>query len=466
MTRESWTTRTGFILAAVGSAVGLGNVWRFPWMTAENGGSAFLVLYLGLVLFMGVPGLVAEFVIGRRSRRNPVGALSTLSGSDRWGLVGLLPVVTTVLLLSFYSVVGGWILRYFMASATGAYFDAPGAYFDAVAFGPSAVGYHVVFLFATAIIVLAGVRRGIEAATMVMVPAIVVLLVGLAAWGTTLPGAGDGLTYFLSFDAAYLRENFLDVLGAATGQALFTLSVGAGTMVTYASYLGEDRSLPADSAVIAVFNTTVGVIAGLVVFPLLFAQGLPIGESGPGALFVSLATAFSTLPAGRYVAVVFFGVMTLAALSSSISMLELPVAYLVDEHGVDRRRATAGLAAVFLVSGSVNALRPAIFDFVASTLVDLLLSLGLLCFLLFAGWVLGTEALAEFREGTGSFARSLGTPWLCVVGVALPVFLIFTVLTGVLGAVNVSLGSAAVGVLTAALAVAAFATLRRSRSVL
>ncbi|NHN48482.1 sodium-dependent transporter [Halostella sp. JP-L12] len=466
MTRESWTTRTGFILAAVGSAVGLGNVWRFPWMTAENGGSAFLVLYLGLVLFVGVPGLVAEFVIGRRSRRNPVGALSTLSESDRWGIVGLLPVVTTVFLLSFYSVVGGWILRYFVASATGAYFDAPGAYFDAVAFGPSAVAYHVVFLLLTAAIVVAGVRRGIEAATKVMMPAIVVLLVGLAAWGTTLSGSGDGLTYFLSFDAAYLRNNFFDVLGAATGQALFTLSVGAGTMITYASYIGEDRSLPADSAVIAVFNTSVGVVAGLVVFPLLFAQGLPVGESGPGALFVSLASAFSTLPAGRLVAVVFFGVMTLAALSSSISMLELPVAYLVDEHGFGRRRATAAMSSAFLVFGTVNALRPAIFDFVASTLVDLLLSLGLLCFLLFAGWVLGTEAVEEFRNGAGPLGRSLGSPWLYVVGVALPVFLIFTVVTGILGAVNVSLGSTVVVALTAVLAAAAFVALRRSRSVL
>ncbi|WP_135534180.1 MULTISPECIES: sodium-dependent transporter [Halostella] len=466
MTRESWTTRTGFILAAAGSAVGLGNVWRFPWMTAQNGGSAFLMLYLALVLIVGVPGLLAEFVIGRRARRNPVGALSSLSESDRWGVVGLIPVVTTVFLLSFYSVVGGWILRYLVGSATGAYFDAPGAYFDSIAFGPEAVAFQAVFLAATAAIVFGGVRRGIEAATKVMMPAIVVLLVGLAAWGTTLSGAGDGLSFFLSFDAAYLRENFFDVLGAATGQALFTLSVGAGTMITYASYLGEDRSLAADGATIAVFNTLIGVVAGLVVFPLLFAQDLPVGESGPGALFVSLAGAFSTLPAGRLVGVVFFGVMTLAALSSSISMLELPVAFLVDEYDVERRRATAGLAGLFLVFGAVNALRPAVFDFVASTLVDLLLSLGLLCFLLFTGWVLGTDATEEFRNGAGSLGRVLALPWLYVVGVVLPLGLTFTVTTGVLGVANVSLPSAAVAALSVTAAVAAFVGLRRSRSVL
>src|SRR6056297_2941955 len=147
MVRESWTTRLGFILAAVGSAVGLGNVWRFPWMTAENGGSAFLVVYLGIILLVGVPGLLAEFVIGRRSRRNPAGALYRLSsGSASWGMVGLFAVVTAVVLLSFYSVVGGWILRYFLASLTGSYFGSPGTYFKTIGFGLPAAGFHVAFL--------------------------------------------------------------------------------------------------------------------------------------------------------------------------------------------------------------------------------------------------------------------------------------------------------------------------------
>src|SRR6056297_3292855 len=162
MARESWQTRIGFILAAVGSAVGLGNLWRFPWMTSENGGAAFLLVYLGVVLVVGVPGLLAEFVIGRRSRRNPVGALSDLSNSKGWTAFGHLFVVTAVVLLSFYSVVGGWILRYVAASATGAYFADPGAYFAGIDYGIEAVALHLVFLGATAGIVLRGVRRGIE----------------------------------------------------------------------------------------------------------------------------------------------------------------------------------------------------------------------------------------------------------------------------------------------------------------
>ncbi|AZH25816.1 sodium-dependent transporter [Haloplanus aerogenes] len=435
MTRETWATRTGFILAAAGSAVGLGNIWRFPWMTAQNGGSAFLAVYLLVVFGVGVPGLLGEFVIGRRARRNPMGALRDLSGSRRWAAVGAVSAVTGVALLSFYSVVGGWILRYLLVSMTGpltggaAYLSTPGAYFETISFGFEAAAFHLLFLAITGGIVLGGVRRGIELGTKVMVPAVLVLLVGMAAWVVTQPGAGAGYQFFLGFDLTTLRENFFSILGPAAGQALFTLSVGAGTMVTYASYLGEDRSLPFDGSVIALLNTGVGVLAGLVVFPLLFSQGVDPGTGGPGALFVGIAGAFAALPGGGLLAIVFFGVVTLAALSSSISMLEIPVAVLVDEGGWSRRAAVGVLLALVAVTGTVTALRPALFDFVAGTLVDLLLTGGLLAFLLFAGWVLGRDAVAEYVSGAGPVARQLATPWLFAVGIVIPVFLVFTLLT-------------------------------------
>ncbi|MFB6102549.1 MAG: sodium-dependent transporter [Haloplanus sp.] len=435
MTRETWATRTGFILAAAGSAVGLGNIWRFPWMTAENGGSAFLIVYLLVVIGVGVPGLLGEFVIGRRARRNPVGALRTLSGSRYWAAVGAVSALTGVALLSFYSVVGGWILRYLFVSIVGpvtggaAYLSDPGAYFHLVSFGAGAVAFHLLFLAVTGGIVLGGVRRGIELGTKVMVPAVLVLLIGMAAWVVTQPGAGAGYDFFLGFDLTVLRADFFAVLGPAAGQALFTLSVGAGTMVTYASYLGEDRSLPFDGSVIALLNTGVGVLAGLVVFPLLFSQGVDPGTGGPGALFVGIAGAFAALPGGGLLAIVFFSVVALAALSSSISMLEIPVAVLVDEAGWSRRRAVGVLLTLIAVTGTVTALRPALFDFVAGTLVDLLLTGGLLAFLLFAGWVLGRDAVDEYVTGAGSVATRLATPWLLAVGAAIPVFLTFTLLT-------------------------------------
>ncbi|EFW90247.1 sodium- and chloride-dependent transporter [Haladaptatus paucihalophilus DX253] len=431
MVRESWASRVGFILAAVGSAVGLGNVWRFPWMTAKYGGSAFLVVYLCIVLLVGVPGLLAEFVIGRRSKRNPAGALARLApGTKSWGFVGLFGVVTALVLLSFYSVVGGWIVRYFLASFTGSYFAAPGEYFGTISFGWEAAAFQVAFLALTALVVLGGVRGGIEKATKVMMPLIILLLAVLAGWAITQPDAGSGLSFFLDFNPEPIRNDPIGLLQAAAGQALFTLSLGVGTMITYASYLGEDNSLPFDGSVIAVLNTAVGVLAGLVVFPLLFAfqGGLTDASAGggPGALFVSVAGAFTQVPYGEVVAVGFFAAILFAALSSSISMLEIPVAYLVDEHGVSRRTATLSLAGVILVTGTVCALTPDLFTFVADTLVNLMLTAGLAGFLVFAGWILGSDALAEFDSGAGGFASSLGVPWLWSVRTVLPLFLLVT----------------------------------------
>ncbi|WP_458204928.1 sodium-dependent transporter [Haladaptatus sp. NG-SE-30] len=431
MARESWTSRLGFILAAVGSAVGLGNVWRFPWMTAEYGGSAFLVVYLILVLLVGVPGLLAEFVIGRRSNRNPAGALARLApGTKSWGFVGLFGVLTALVLLSFYSVVGGWIVRYFAASFTGSYFGQPGAYFDAISFGSQAAAFHVAFLTLTAIVVLGGVRGGIEKATKVMMPLIIVLLAVLAGWAVSQSGADAGLSFFLDFDPEPLRQDPVGMLRAAAGQALFTLSLGVGTMITYASYLGEDNSLAFDGSIIAVLNTGVGVLAGLVVFPLLFAQLGGLDETasagGPGALFVSVAGAFQQVPYGEVVAVGFFGAILFAALSSSISMLEIPVAYLVDEQDISRRNATLGLAGLVLVTGTFCAFNPELFDFVAGTLVDLMLTAGLAGFLVFTGWILGGDALAEYGSGAGRVAHLLGMPWLWSVRTVLPLFLVAT----------------------------------------
>jgi NSS family neurotransmitter:Na+ symporter len=433
--RETWATRTGFVLAAVGSAVGLGNVWRFPWMTAENGGSAFLGVYLGVVLLVGVPGLLGEFVVGRRGRRNPVGSLRALSGSRAWGGVGAVAVLAAVVLLTFYSVVGGWILRYAAESAVGvvagtpAFVAAPGAFFGQVSHGPAAVGAHLVFLAVTATVVVGGVRRGIERAATVMTPTVVVLLAALAAWAAAQPGTAAGYEFYLAPDFAVLRSDPLGVLVPAAGQALFTLSIGAGTMLTYASYLGEERSLPADATVIAVLNTLVGVLAGLAVFPLLYSGGLDPGTGGPGALFVGLATAFGRLPAGEVLAFALFAAVALAALTSAVSILEIPVAVLTDEVGLGRRRAVASLVVFYGVTGSAAALSPDLFSLLAGPVVDVLLAVGLFAVLVFAGWTLGPDAVAEFRRGAGPVASALATAWRATVAVPVPAFLAFSTLS-------------------------------------
>jgi len=475
MARETWATRAGFILAAAGSAVGLGNIWRFPWVTADNGGSAFLMVYLGIVLLVGVPGLLGEFVVGRRGKKSPVGSFRDLSGSRAWGLWGVFYVFTAIALISFYSVVGGWILRYFGESALGlvgsepAYFASPGQHFGGVAAGLDALGFHLLFLGLTALIVYAGVRRGIELGTKVMMPAVLALLIGLAVWAGSRPGAAEAYAFYLSFDLATIRANFFDVLAPAAGQALFTLSLGAGTMITYASYIDEDRSLPFDGTIIAVLNTLVGVLAGLVVFPLLFSLGMDPSQTapGPGALFVGLAGAFSQLPAGALVATAFFGVVVLAALSSSISMLEIPVSFLVDEYGFSRHRAVALVTGAVVVTGGICAINPtiagtAVFGFVAGPLVDTLLTLGLAAVLVFAGWVLGRDAITELRSGAGSVSRALATPWLLGAGVVLPIFLLFTLLTTF--GVDASLGFWPTVLVAVFVGAVAFVGLRTDRS--
>ncbi|WP_323190954.1 sodium-dependent transporter [Halostella sp. PRR32] len=462
MARDTWTGRIGFILAAVGSAVGLGNIWRFPWMTAENGGSAFLLTYLVIVLGVGVPGLVATFVIGRRSNLNPVGAFKSLGGSRAWSLLGGLCVLTSLALISFYSVVGGWVLRYFVGSFTGAYFGDPAAYFNAVNFGLPAFMFQIIFLGITALIVVAGIKDGIEMATKFMMPAIAILLVGLAVWASQQANAMEGYQFYLSFDADYLANNFLAVVGSAAGQALFTLSIGGGTMLTYASYINDDRSLPFDASLIAILNLAIGVVAGLVVFPLLFtfADG-PTG-GGEGALFVSIAGAFADLPAGRLIGIAFFLVVLLAALTSSISMLEIPVSYLVDQFDIDRSKATGGMFSLVFVTGAINAFNAEVFALIAGPIVSLLMILGLMGFMFYAAWVLGPDAVDEYLSGAGPVSSAVAVPWRYAIGTVFPLFLLFSFYSDGLSVAGFSLSTTAILGLTLATGIPFILYLRMS----
>lgn len=408
--RETWASRVGFILAAVGSAVGLGNIWRFPYLTAESGGAAFLVVYLAAVLVIGFPAILAEFVLGRRSRRNVVDAFGDL-GHPTWKAVGALALVTGFVILSYYSVVAGWVLRYIVGSATGAYFGGPEAYYSAIAVGMDAVAFHALFMLLTVTIVAFGVERGIELSTKVMVPSIILIVLGLAAWAFTLDGAAAGYAFYLEPNLGELTGNLLTVVPAAVGQALFTLSLGMGAMVTYASYVGDDHDLAVDGVSIVVLNTAVAVVAGLVVFPVLYARGIAPGEPGAGAIFVTMAGALSALPAGRIIGVVFFGVVAIAALSSAISLLEVVVSYLVDNLDYPRPvlAAAVGLAA-FLV-GLPTALDTDMLSTYDAVTGQLLLPLGAFLLVVFVGWIYGREAAAELGAPTGQ-ARPHHRGWL------------------------------------------------------
>jgi NSS family neurotransmitter:Na+ symporter len=422
--RETWATRAGFILAAVGSAVGLGNIWQFPFQTGQNGGAAFLIVYLLAVVLIGFPAMLGEFVIGRRSGRNPIDAFSEL-GHENWKIVGILGAGTAFWILSFYSVVGGWVIRYFLASVTeglglfsglvGSYFSTGAeSYFGSIAAGPDAILLHFVFMAITAGVVALGINDGIETATKVMVPSIVVLLFGLGAWATTLPGAGPGYGYYLSPDVGAIAANWASILPAAVGQAFFTLSLGMGAMITYASYLGEDDSLPMDGGTIVVLNTLVGVLAGFVVFPVLFAQGIDpadAGSGGAGAVFVVLAGAFSELPVGWLLGSVFFFVLLLAALSSAISLIEVMVSYVTDHYDVSRPPAAAGRGRANFLRGLPTALSTSTLELYNAVAYNVLLPLSVLGLLVFVVWVNVGGSLAELRLGTGA-GNGFAHTWL------------------------------------------------------
>ncbi|RKD97707.1 sodium-dependent transporter [Halopiger aswanensis] len=424
--RESWATRAGFILAAVGSAVGLGNIWRFPYQVGEYGGAAFLVVYLLLILGIGFPVILVEFVVGRHTERNPVGALKRI-GTGVWTKIGWVFVTAGFIILSYYSVVAGWTVRYVLLGLQGQYTaDGAAEQFVGIASGLDAVVFHAIFMVAVIAIVAFGIERGIELSVKVMVPAIIALLVGLAIYAFTLEGAGEAYAYYLSPDFGAIASNWTSILPAAAAQAFFTLSLGMGVMITYASYLGEDRNLAEDAGIIAFLDTGIAFTAGLIAFPILFTAGIPAGESGPALIFISLAAAFAELPFGGVLGAIFFAVVSIAALSSAISIMEVVTSYLIDEHGIGRVPATAMLGTAMFVVGV-----PAALDIIFIDVYDLfangvLLVLGGLLLSIFIGWVIPDLALDELGKGISNIG-SLGVAWIWLLRIPVIIALVAVV---------------------------------------
>jgi len=429
--RETWATRPGFVLAAIGSAVGLGNLWQFPFKTATNGGAAFVAFYLVAVVLVGFPAMLGEFVIGRRTNVNAVDAFARLA-SGRWRVAGGLAVFTGFWILSYYTVVGGWVLRYILGSVRGAYFADPGGYFRAISAGPEAVVAQGVFLAIVVTIVAFGIEDGIEKATKLMVPSIVVLMVGLAVWVTTLPGAAAGYDFFLSPDLGVMRANAGSIIPFAVGQAFFTLSLGMAIMITYSSYVGGEDNLVVDGGTIVVTNTLVGVLAGLVVFPILQTIGAEITTEtgGAGALFVATAAGFGSVPVGRLFGVVFFGVVLIAALSSAISLLEVTVAYANDNYDIPRSVLAPAIGAALFLLGLPSALDTVWLTWFDRFAYQIFLPLSVLVTAVFVGWVVGSDAVAELRDGAGGLG-GVGGAWLWTVRIVVVAAVLLTLGLGI-----------------------------------
>ncbi len=399
-TRANWASRLGFIMAAAGSAIGLGNIWKFPYITGQNGGGAFVLVYLACIVLIGLPIMMAEFLIGRHAQCDAVGAFEVLEGrKSPWCLIGWMAVIASFVLFSFYAVVAGWGFAYVFKSFAGGFAgqtpEQINALFGQLVSNPVQVLlWQAAFVVATALIVLGGVRGGIERWSKILMPALFLLLTLLFVQGMLSPGAGRALNFMFRPDFSSLTAT--GVL-EALGHAFFTLSLGAGSMITYGSYLDRKSDLFPLAIRITVLDTLVAIMAGLAIFPIVFAAGLEPG-AGPGLVFQTIPIVFAGLPFGSVISALFFILLSFAALSSSISMLEVSVAYLIDSRGWTRLRATFSLAAAAFVIGIPCALSfnrwagvtplfgKTFFDFYDMLVSSYMLPLGGLLVAVYAGW--------------------------------------------------------------------------------
>ena len=424
------------MLAAVGSAVGLGNMWRFSYLTAEYGGAAFVVLYLAITLLVGLPVLLAELAVGRGAQRSPIRALAHFGGSA-WRPLGAVFVAAGFLILSYYSVIAGWTVRYALHALLG--FDGDGVveYFVEIREGWDAFGFHILFMAITIGVVAGGVKRGIERTALVLMPLLFALVIGLAVYAATLDGSAGGYSYYLApdFSAIFSRE----VLTQASGQAFFSLSLGMGAMMTFASYLERSAHLPNESLVIAFADMGVAFVAGLVVFPMIFALGLAdavIGTAGTerdvgtvGALFVTLPKAFAEMGAGgRIVGLLFFSALLVGALTSALSLLEVVVSAAMDGLGWERRRAAVVMGAAVALLGvpaawSVDVL--GVMDGIANTIFLLGGGLGLA---VFVGWAM-QDPVGEVSTGAEGVRWFFLWRWL--LRIAVPLVLVFVLVDAI-----------------------------------
>jgi NSS family neurotransmitter:Na+ symporter len=426
--RERWTSRTGFVLAAVGSAVGLGNMWRFSYLAAENGGAAFVLLYVALTALVGLPILLAELVLGRGSGKSPIQALAHYGGAA-WRPLGWLFVASGFLILAYYSVIAGWTIRYAIEGILEGFEGDAGARFSAISTGPAAIAWHVGFILVTTFVVAGGVRGGIERIAVALMPLLFGIVLCLAVYAATLEGAGPGYSYYLTTDFSEIFR--FSVLAEAAGQAFFSLSLGMGAMLTYASYLDRSHHLPNESLVIGASDFLVAFVAGLVVFPVLFALGLQddVGASTVGALFITLPQAFASMgTAGTVVGVLFFSALVVGALTSGISLLEVVVASAIDGLGWSRSRAAWLLGGAIALLGIPAALDLDVLGLMDQVAGNVFLVFGGLALSIFVGWIM-RDPLGEVSVGAEGVRWFLLWRWL--LRVIVPVLLAVVVVTSV-----------------------------------
>lgn len=435
--RANFGSKIGVILATAGSAVGLGNVWRFPYMTGENGGAAFIFLYVGCVLLLGIPCMVSEFIIGRHAQANTARAYSTLSGGGPWTLVGYLGVLTGFLITGYYAVVSGWCLQYIYASLVGHLNGNPEYikdYFISFSQNPvKPIVWTVAFLVVTHLVIVRGVRGGIEKASKLMMPTLFVLLLVIVVAACMLPGAGKGISFLFKLDFGKMNS---DVFLGALGQAFYSLSIAMGCVCTYASYFSRQTNLASAAIQIGVIDCLVAILAGLMIFPAAFSVGVSPG-SGPSLIFITLPNvfqqAFSGMPVVGYViSLLFYGLLSLAALTSLISLHEVSTAFLCEERKMTRRSAAMVVTVTCSVIGAVCSLSLGrfdglqlfgkslfdVFDFVTG---QIFLPVGGFLTCLFVGWYIPHKLVHDEYTNSGTLRGRFFPVYLFCVRYVCPV---------------------------------------------
>ncbi len=445
MKRDSFGSRFGALVAMAGSAVGLGNLWRFPYLVGENGGAAFIIIYILLCFLICLPIFISEFVIGRRSQKNAYAAFRDLSGGSAWRFVGIMTVIVPLVVLSYYSVIGGWSVEYFLKSLTFSFTGSASQsavstmFADFVSSTWAPLVGHTLFLLVTTLIVVIGIKNGIEKFSKVMMPILFFIVVGIAIYSVTLPGARAGLDYLFNPDFSKITGK---ACAAALGQAFFSLSLGFGTIMTYASYVDKKENILTQSTATALSDLTFALVSGVAIMPAVFAFGIS-PQSGPGLVFETLPYVFGQMPAGGIIAILFFIALLVAALTSSISMLEVAVAYLVEEKKFSRIWACILLFVVCWVVGALCSLSFGplshiringgnLFDFFDDLSSNVLMTLGSLMTVLFVGWRLKkTDIYDEFTNGgtLSTNARLFGILWVLIRYIA-PVAIMFIFIYG------------------------------------
>lgn len=443
MKREHFGSRLTAIMAMAGSAIGLGNIWRFPYLVGQNGGAAFILLYIVSCVLLALPIFLAESVIGRRSGSGTFGAMRKLAPGSRLRWLGMLTVITPLLLLSYYSVVGGWSVDY-LAKACCLRFttNVDGLFGGFITSVWEPLIAHTVFMAATAFIILKGVNKGIEVFTKITMPMLFLLIVIIVVFGLTLPGSGQGVAYLVKPDFSKITP---DIIAAAMGQSFFSMSLGVGTILTYSSYVSKKDNLLGSAAGTAVSDLGFALLAGFAVMPAVFAAGIQPGE-GPGLVFDTLPYIFSQMTpwVGAVISILFFLAILTAALTSSISLLEVGVAYLVEEKGVERKKATVGLSLGVWALGIVCSLSfgplshvqlagGTIFDSLDKLCSDWLMPVGGLFFTLFVGWKMSKADVRDELTNGGTCNRRLFGVFYFLMRYFAPVGILVVFLTNLLG---------------------------------